>query len=63
VSGRPAATGHAVADAMAQAMDETELRRAGDKESTIDRIEVTEFETREDILVWLEQTAPVFVRR
>jgi hypothetical protein len=43
-------------------MDEEELRKAGDGEPTIDRIEVAEFETQEEVQAWLKKVAPVFVR-
>ena len=43
-------------------MDEDELRRAGEKEPTIDRIEVAEFETNDDLREWLKATAPAFRR-
>lgn len=44
-------------------MEEHELRKAGDREPTVDRIEVAEFESQDEVRVWLEATAPVFVRR
>jgi hypothetical protein len=43
-------------------MGEDELRRAGEKEPTIDRIEMTEFETQEEVQAWLKKTAPSFLR-
>ena len=43
-------------------MDEEELRRAGEGEATIDRIEVGEFETHADLTEWLKKNAPAFVR-
>jgi hypothetical protein len=44
-------------------MDEDELRKAGEGEPTIDRIEVAEFESQEELRVWLEKHASVFVRK
>jgi hypothetical protein len=44
-------------------MDEDELRKAGEGEPTIDRLEVVEFESNEEALSWLEKTAPAFLRR
>ena len=43
-------------------MDDAELRRAGRGEPTIDRIEVAEFESQEQLREWLKTTAPVFLR-
>jgi hypothetical protein len=43
-------------------MGEDELRKTGEKEPTIDSIEVAEFETREEMQAWLARTAPEFVR-
>lgn len=43
-------------------MDEAELRKAGDREPTVDRIEVAEFETQEELRDWLKTAAPAFVR-
>jgi hypothetical protein len=43
-------------------MDEDELRKAGDKEPTIDSIEMAEFETQEEVQVWVRKTAPALVR-
>jgi hypothetical protein len=42
-------------------MDEQELRRVGDRGPTIDRIEVAEFESQEELQVWLKKAAPAFV--
>lgn len=44
-------------------MDETELRRAGKGEPTIDRIEVAEFASNEELQEWLKKNAPAFVRK
>ncbi|HLN31824.1 MAG TPA: hypothetical protein VK395_29105 [Gemmataceae bacterium] len=41
-------------------MDETELRRAGRGEPTIDRIEVAEFESQEELQEWVKKSAPAF---
>lgn len=43
-------------------MDEEELRKAGQGEPTIDRIEVADFESSEELRQWLKQAAPVFAR-
>jgi len=43
-------------------MDDTELRRAGRWEPTIDGIEVAEFDTAEELREWVKKHAPVFVR-
>jgi hypothetical protein len=43
-------------------MNKDELRIGGDREPTVDRIEVAEFESQEDLRKWLQKTAPVFVR-
>lgn len=43
-------------------MDEQELRRAGEGEPTIDRIEVAEFESSVDADGWLNKVAPRFQR-
>jgi hypothetical protein len=43
-------------------MDEDELRKAGEGEPTIDKIEVAEFESQEAIAEWLKKRAPGFVR-
>jgi hypothetical protein len=44
-------------------MDELELHRVGEGGPTIDRIEVAEFESQEDIREWLKKVAPAFVRK
>jgi hypothetical protein len=44
-------------------MDEQELRRVGQGGPTIDRIEVAEFDSQEEIREWLSKHAPVFVRK
>jgi hypothetical protein len=44
-------------------MGEEELQRAGRGEPTIDRIEVAEFESHEELTAWLKKAAPVFLRR
>jgi hypothetical protein len=44
-------------------MDEMELRRAGKGEPTIDRIEVAEFTSNEELQEWLAKNAPAFVRK
>jgi hypothetical protein len=41
-------------------MDEDELRRAGEKEPTIDSIEMAEFETQDDLREWMKANAPAF---
>ncbi len=43
-------------------MDEDELRKAGEGQPTIDKIEVAEFENGEEITEWLKKHAPLFVR-
>jgi hypothetical protein len=43
-------------------MDDAELRRAGRWEPTIDRIEVAEFESQEELREWLKKHAPAFIR-
>lgn len=43
-------------------MSETEMQRAGNDELTIDRIEMAEFESHEDMQEWLKQHAPAFMR-
>jgi hypothetical protein len=43
-------------------MDEDELRRAGKGEPTIDRIEISEAESQEEIAEWLKRNAAAFVR-
>jgi hypothetical protein len=44
-------------------MDEAELRRAGNKQVTIDKIEIATFEDSESLTEWLAQNAPAFVRK
>jgi hypothetical protein len=41
-------------------MDEDELRRAGEGEPTMDRIEVKAFVSQEKMLAWVRQMAPAF---
>jgi hypothetical protein len=43
-------------------MDPHELRAAGDREPTVDRIEIAEFEAHAALTDWLKATAPAFVR-
>jgi hypothetical protein len=43
-------------------MDEDEVRKTGKGEPTIDRIEVEEFESQEELQEWLKKAAPVFLR-
>ncbi len=43
-------------------MDEEELRKAGEGQPTVDKIEVAEFETQEELREWLKKAAPVFLR-
>jgi hypothetical protein len=42
-------------------MDEDELRRAGEGEPTVDRIDVASFESQEKLREWVSQTAPAFL--
>lgn len=44
-----------------RAMYKDELRRAGDGEPTIDRIDVAAFDSQEKLRDWVRQTAPGFV--
>ncbi len=44
-------------------MDEDELRRAGEGEPTVDRIDIAEFETVEQEREWLKKNAPAFIRK
>ncbi len=44
-------------------MEEQELRRVGQSGPTIDRIEVAEFESQEELREWLKKVAPAFVRK
>ena len=43
-------------------MDEEELRRVGEGGPTIDRIEVVEFESHDQLKEWLAKNALAFVR-
>jgi hypothetical protein len=43
-------------------MDGGEQRRAGEREPSVDRIEIAEFESHDDLRAWLRKTAPAFVR-
>ena len=43
-------------------MGEDELRRAGDREPTVDQIEVAEFESHDALKEWVSKKAPAFVR-
>lgn len=43
-------------------MEKEELRRAGSTEPTIDRIDIAEFETNEEMRDWLKKNAPSFIR-
>jgi hypothetical protein len=44
-------------------MDEGEVRVVGERGPTIDAIVIAEFEAQEDLLKWVDQTAPAFARR
>ena len=44
-------------------MDEAELRQVGEGGPTIDKIEVAEFESHEELREWLKKKAPAFVRK
>jgi len=44
-------------------MDKAEARKVGQTGPTIDRIEVGEFESQEELGEWLTKVGPVFVRR
>lgn len=44
-------------------MEEEGIRQAGREQPTIDRIEVAEFETQDELRAWLKNTAPVFLRQ
>lgn len=44
-------------------MEEAEVRRAGDEEPIIDRIEVAEFPSNLELQEWLKENAPLFVRK
>jgi hypothetical protein len=43
-------------------MDEDELRAAGEGTPTIDRIDIAEFDSTEELRAWLAKAAPVFMR-
>jgi len=43
-------------------MDEDQLRKAGHGEPTIDRIEIVEFESGEELREWVKNNAPAFAR-
>ena len=43
-------------------MDEDELRRAGEGEPTVDRIDVAAFVSQEKLREWVSQQAPAFVK-
>jgi hypothetical protein len=43
-------------------MDEDELRRAGEGEPTVDRIDVAAFGTQEKLRQWVSQMAPAFAQ-
>jgi hypothetical protein len=43
-------------------MDEDELRHVGEAGPTIERIEVAEFESQEELREWLKKNAPAFLR-
>jgi len=44
-------------------MDGGELRQVGERGPTIDRIEVAEFESQEELQEWLKRAAPGFLRK
>jgi hypothetical protein len=44
-------------------MDKAETKKIGTAGPTIDRIEVAEFESQEELREWLAKTAPVFARQ
>ena len=44
-------------------MEEAELRQIGVTGPTIDRIDIAEFETHEEMQEWLKKHAPAFVRK
>jgi hypothetical protein len=44
-------------------MDKAEIKRIGTAGPTIDRIEVGEFESQQELREWLSKTAPVFTRQ
>ena len=43
-------------------MDEDELRKTEENEPIIERIEMAECETQEEVQAWLKKTAPAFLR-
>jgi hypothetical protein len=43
-------------------MDEDQLRKAGEREPTIDSIEMAEFETHEEVRDWIKKNASAFSR-
>jgi hypothetical protein len=44
-------------------MESAELRKSGEKEPTIDRIDIAECESNEDVQAWLSKHAPAFLRK
>ncbi len=44
-------------------MEEAELRKTGVTGPTIDRIDIAEFETHDELREWLKKHAPAFVRK
>ncbi len=44
-------------------MDEEELRRVGQRGPTVDRIEVAEFESNEELREWIKKAVPAFPRK
>jgi hypothetical protein len=44
-------------------MDEAELRKTGEEGPTIDRIEIAEFDSQEELREWLKKNAPAFQRK
>ncbi len=44
-------------------MGAREIKKASEGEPTIDRIEVAEFESQEELREWLKKTAPAFLRQ
>jgi hypothetical protein len=43
-------------------MEGAEVRSGGSREPTVDRIDVAEFESQEELREWLKKTAPCFLR-
>jgi hypothetical protein len=43
-------------------MDEDELKRVGNAQPTIDKIEIVEFESVEELREWVQNHAPAFAR-